>query len=203
MRARRPRDTWTVGMAVRVAPEWRARVVATCRVRDLAGDEYRGAGGAPIDVRCFDELGAVAILGAERACVTFDRAPHGAWIDRDYLTVATPDDVFRACQHPGPRDAWLGDLRACWRCGNAAIFSGRVLRRLALHARPSDCARCAARPHTFTVAGFKLCGRCKTATMKEHAAAMAQAGALAIFATSLLADTSTWAGRRVAVGAEG
>jgi len=198
----RARETWLVGMAVRVAPEWRARVVATCRVRELAGEEYRGAGGAPIDVRCFDELGTVALLGTTggRVCVTFDRAPHGAWIDREHLAVATADDIFRSCQHAGSRDAWLGSLRACWQCGNAAIYTGRVLRRLELAALPKDCDRCGERPHTFTVAGFKLCGRCKTAAMREHSAAMARAGSLAIFATSLLVDTSTWAGRRAAGG---
>jgi len=111
----------------------------------------------------------------------------------------TPEEIFRACQHPGPRDSYYGvqatgeTLRACWRCGNDAQAAYRAQRKAELAARPKDCARCGARPHTWTYGGYKLCGRCKTLTAREHSRAMAQAGTLAIFATGLLTDTKGWA----------
>ena len=111
-------------------------------------------------------------------------------------------EIFRACdEETGPRDAALLDmatgtyLRACGRCGHAAGKVRRRLRKLQLAARPRDCARCGRKPSTWTLAGWKLCGRCKTATAREHARAMAEAGALAIFATAC-SSTPAWAAAR-------
>lgn len=53
--------------------------------------------------------------------------------------------------------------------------------------------RCGQKPHTYIVGNAKLCGRCKTATEKEHNANLAKAGTLAIFAPGLLVNTDTWA----------
>ena len=112
----------------------------------------------------------------------------------------TPEQIMRACDHEGPRDGYFRaangeQVRACWRCGNAAGDAYRRQRKAELAARPKDCQRCARRPHTWTYAGFRLCGRCKTAAAREHGQAMNHAGSLAIFATGLLVDTSTWAFR--------
>lgn len=115
-------------------------------------------------------------------------------------TTSDPEAIFRACSHDGPRDSYLtaadgAELRACWRCGNAANEARRAARKAELDERPKDCQRCARRPHTWIYGPYRLCGRCKTATEREHHAAAAGAGTLAIFATSPLVDTSAWAGQ--------
>lgn len=117
----------------------------------------------------------------------------------------TPAEIMRACQHDGPRDAELridGEIiRACWRCGNAAGDARRAARQVELASRPNDCARCGLRPHTWTVGPWRLCGRCKTATMREHYGKSARLGVLAMVATVPLVDTSTWAMRQESQGA--
>ena len=99
-------------------------------------------------------------------------------------------------QHPfyaGGRD----DIARCGDCIDARNRLARAARKAALAGRPKDCDRCQVHPHTYIYGGYRLCGRCKTATTREHTEALATAGALGIFATSLLVDTSTWAcGRR-------
>lgn len=113
----------------------------------------------------------------------------------------TPEQIMRACYHDGPRDSYYktpgGEtITACWRCGNAAGEVSRQQRKAQLAARPKDCQRCGQRPHTWTYGGFRLCGRCKTATEREHNLALSRAGVLGIFATRPLVDTSGWAARQ-------
>ena len=116
------------------------------------------------------------------------------------------DRILRACVAAGhaagqrPTVDLHGEMIAvCAPCWNTSVFARRAERKAQLAARPKDCARCGARPHTWTYGGFKLCGRCKTATAQEHGRALAKAGALAIFATAPLVDTSSWAARRQTV----
>ena len=107
--------------------------------------------------------------------------------------------IAQACNHPEKErcDSFIrvdgADIPVCWRCANAAHAAWRAERKAQLAARPKDCARCGARPHTYFYGGHKLCGRCLTATKREHGRAMGNAGTLAIFATGLLVDTSAWA----------
>ena len=111
--------------------------------------------------------------------------------------------IALACQHPLNPDypSRVPDEAGryhdvCLDCGNAARLAYRYARKAELAARPKDCHRCGARPHTFILAGFQLCGRCKTATRREHHRAQAAAGPLGLFATGLLVNTSSWAIRR-------
>lgn len=114
-------------------------------------------------------------------------------------TMPTPEEIFRACDHAGPRDAELkrsttGEtLRACWQCGNAAIGAHRAMRKAQLAARPKDCARCGKRPHTYTWGGYRLCGGCLRVTRAEHQTNAARAGVMALFATGAMISTTDWA----------
>lgn len=84
----------------------------------------------------------------------------------------------------------------CCACIDAHNTAWRAARKAQLAARPKDCDRCGARPHTYTYAQYRLCGRCLTATKREHFKACAKARALAIFATEPLVDTKNWRGAR-------
>lgn len=86
-------------------------------------------------------------------------------------------------------------LHVCDACYNAQVYARRAARKAQLAERPNDCARCAAKPHTHNYGGHLLCGRCLTATKKEHNKNLAKAGALSIFATHLLVNTAAWRGR--------
>lgn len=101
-------------------------------------------------------------------------------------------------QHPFFADG-REDVARCGECLGKIQAQRRSERRAQLAARAKDCVRCAVRPHTFIYGGWRLCGRCKTATMREHHAAQATAGALAIFATAPLVDTRGWASHRASV----
>ena len=97
-------------------------------------------------------------------------------------------------QHP----YWSGGVEGIALCGNCIgrrSDKRRADRKAQLAQRPKDCARCGARPHRWIYGSFRLCGRCLTATKREHSRAMAAAGTLGIFATGLLVDTRGWAGR--------
>ena len=119
-----------------------------------------------------------------------------AWLD------AQPEQVTcAACGEAGSRHTRMAGFRFSTRqfycavgpCAEQRCIEYAAGRKAVLLARPKDCARCGKRPHTFLVAGWRLCGRCKTATMREHHQAQAKAGVLAIFATAPLVNTSTWA----------
>lgn len=120
---------------------------------------------------------------------------------KEHGTIPSPEDIFRACDHAGPRDAELkrsttGEtLRACWQCGNAAIGAHRAMRKAQLAARPKDCARCGRKPHTYTWGGYRLCGACLRVTRAEHQANAAKAGVFALFATGAMISTAGWACR--------
>ena len=110
----------------------------------------------------------------------------------------TPQEtILRACVHPtGRADVRVGPgqyVDVCSTCWNRSVAAYRQERKAQLAARPRDCARCGVRPHRWRVAGYRLCGRCKTVTMREHHQETARHGPLAIFATGLMVDTSTWA----------
>lgn len=81
----------------------------------------------------------------------------------------------------------------CVDCWNAHVYARREARKAQLAERPNDCMRCGQKPHTWTLAGAKLCGRCKTAVKQEHTRNLAKAGTLGIFAQGLLVNTDTWA----------
>jgi hypothetical protein len=98
-------------------------------------------------------------------------------------------------QHP----SWTGGkegMAYCTDCHNRRYYERRAARKAQLAARPKDCVRCGKRPHTWTLAGWKLCGPCKTATLREHHVAASGAGFLGLLATSPMVDTSGWAGRQ-------
>lgn len=103
-------------------------------------------------------------------------------------------DAYVQPQHPYYAEGRT-DVARCGDCINKRNLAHRTARKTDLAQRPKDCARCATRPHTFTYGGFRLCGRCLTLTKREHAKAVAHAGAFAIFAEGLLIDTSAWACR--------
>lgn len=111
--------------------------------------------------------------------------------------MATPVDTILACTHPTGRacvDVGGGRMvDCCSACWNASVTARRAERKAQLAARPKDCQRCGRRPHTWTFGPYRLCGRCKTLTAREHSAQSAQHGVLAIFATAPLVDTATWA----------
>lgn len=130
--------------------------------------------------------------------------PQTAGAERPNCTVLTALEIMRACRHDGPRESQIRDratgttVYACHNCGNAAIMAHRAARKLELAARPKDCQRCGRKPHTWNYGGYRLCGTCKKLTAREHFTQAAKHGALAIFATSPLVDTSSWAGRQKA-----
>lgn len=97
-------------------------------------------------------------------------------------------------QHPAYCDGRT-DVARCGDCLTARNVRARAHRRAERAQLPKDCERCGRRRHTWTFAGHRLCGRCKTAVAREHGAAMGKAGSLAIFATGLLVDMTTWAVR--------
>jgi len=88
-------------------------------------------------------------------------------------------------------------IKVCTDCWNRHVYARRQARKEQIARRPKDCARCAARPHTWTYAGYQLCGRCKKATMREQHTATAKLGDLAILAGlsgATLFDTKDWKG---------
>ena len=101
-------------------------------------------------------------------------------------------------QHPSFAEG-REDVALCGACIGARNVRYRAERKALLAARPKDCDRCGARPHTWRVAGWKLCGPCKTATMREHAAAASRVGWLAMTATEPMVDTRGWAARQATV----
>ena len=132
---------------------------------------------------------------------------HLAWFARKAAELG--DTALLACADCGRRDTrhyvqpqhpyWAGgreDVARCGDCLNAINVQMRAERKTQLAGRPKDCARCGTRPHTWRYAGWKLCGRCYTATRREHATASGAARVFAIFATAPMVDTSTWAGAR-------
>jgi hypothetical protein len=86
-------------------------------------------------------------------------------------------------------------LMTCTDCYNAQVYARRAAEKAQRAAEPKDCQRCAAKPVRWTYGGYRLCGRCKTTTQKEHQHAAAQAGVFGLFAQAPLVDTTTWAGR--------
>lgn len=113
----------------------------------------------------------------------------------------TADAILTDCTHPDryQSQVWVSKTQAisvCTDCWNAHVASRRAARRAQLAERPNDCDRCAAKPHAYEYGGYRLCGRCLTATKAEHNRSLAAAGALAIFATRPLIDTQRWAGRQ-------
>lgn len=112
------------------------------------------------------------------------------------------DTLLRNCSHSERQRSECGPwpdgatVLVCCDCWNQSCRMRKQARKLELDARPKDCDRCGLRPHRCIYAGYKLCGRCKTATEREHNQGLAQAGVFAICATGLLVDTSHWAGRQ-------
>ena len=109
--------------------------------------------------------------------------------------------ILHDCDHPPlpghyPCEVRMGKgivLPVCMACWNAHVAARRAARKAQLAERPNDCDRCGQKPSRWTYGRYALCGRCKTATEREHYKALANAGALGIFATSLLVNTDTWA----------
>ena len=81
----------------------------------------------------------------------------------------------------------------CCACWNAHVYARREADKARRQAEPKDCMRCGNHPHRWNYGGYQLCGRCKTATEREHNKALAGHGVLGIFATQLLVKTDTWA----------
>ena len=109
--------------------------------------------------------------------------------------------ILRQCAHVGKQSCEVRmsrneTLMVCSDCYNAQVYAWRAARKAQLAERPNDCDRCAARPHTYEYGGYRLCGRCLKATRAEHNKGLAAAGVLAIFATHVLVDTQSWAGRK-------
>jgi hypothetical protein len=84
----------------------------------------------------------------------------------------------------------------CCACWNAHVYARRAADKARREAEPKDCQRCARKPVRWNYGGYRLCGRCKTATEKEHYQHAAKAGVLAIFATAPMVDTREWAARK-------
>jgi hypothetical protein len=112
------------------------------------------------------------------------------------------DLILRSCRHvermrseTEMRDG-AGTILTCCACWNRSVAARRQARKAQLACRPNDCDRCGKRPHTYTYAQYRLCGRCLAATRREHNQAMARAGSLAIFDIGLMMDTKTWAAGR-------
>ena len=107
--------------------------------------------------------------------------------------------ILRQCTHGShPCEVQMSKpeiLQVCCACYNAHVSARRAARKAQLAERPNDCARCAAKPHAYEYGGHLLCGRCLTATKKEHNRNLAKAGPLSIFATHLLINTPDWRGR--------
>jgi hypothetical protein len=111
--------------------------------------------------------------------------------------------IALACDHTIDANYYgsapIGDgkyRKVCNTCCNAAKMAHKAARKAELANRPKDCYRCGLKPHTFLVAGWKLCGTCKKLTMMEHNKSASKAGVLALFATAPMVDTTTWAARK-------
>lgn len=109
--------------------------------------------------------------------------------------------ILRNCTHhtDNPCEVRMSKtetLNVCCACYTAQVYARRAARKAQLAERANDCDRCAAKPHTYTYGGYRLCGRCLTAAKKEHNRNMAKAGTLSIFATHLLVNTADWHGRK-------
>lgn len=118
--------------------------------------------------------------------------------------------IAQACQHVPPgttpwhmvADGQGGWLPLCDACSNLVSRAHKTARKAELAARPKDCVRCGVRTHTCTYHVWRLCGRCLTATRREHAIACSRAGLLSIFATAPMVDTATWAARQRPIAAQ-
>ena len=108
--------------------------------------------------------------------------------------------ILRDCRHTDRQSCEITmskteTLMTCCDCFNSQVYARRAARKAQLAERLPDCDRCAAKPHTCTYGGYRLCGRCLTATKKEHNTNANKAGVLAIFATRLMVNTGEWKGR--------
>ena len=118
----------------------------------------------------------------------------------DQATQILEDCAGDACPGEKTSEVRMGagrTIKVCVDCWNRHAYARRAARKEQLAARPKDCARCAARPHTWTYAGHRLCGRCKTKTAREQAASTAKLGDLAILAGlsgARLFTTDDWKG---------
>ncbi len=108
------------------------------------------------------------------------------------LETCAHTDVYRSEVHrPGGET-----LLVCCDCWNRHVHARRAARRQELaewRATLPRCERCGKKPANWTVGRWHLCGHCKEEVKREHYRNLAHAGALAIFATGLCVDTSTWA----------
>ena len=90
-------------------------------------------------------------------------------------------------------------LMVCVDCWNRHVYARQAARKQQLvefKATLPICDRCGRPGANWMLASYHLCARCKTATKREHEQSIAKAGSFAIFATSLLVDTSKWACRQ-------
>ena len=109
--------------------------------------------------------------------------------------------ILRQCTHADRQTSEVKMSKTetvfvCCDCWNAHVAARRAARKAQLAERPNGCDRCAAKPHTYEYGGYRLCGKCFSATKAEHNRNLAAAGVLAIFATHLLVDTRQWKSTR-------
>ena len=123
------------------------------------------------------------------------------------ISSTDPEDYIRNCTHPtdNPCEVTGRDgviAYCCCDCWNAYVKAFRARRRAERQAEltlENRCDRCGKRPWSWYVAGYKLCGYCKVAAVKEHRRNLAgggpnMAGFNAILAGDrLIVDVSTWA----------
>jgi hypothetical protein len=107
---------------------------------------------------------------------------------RDLVSVQSL--ILASCQHCD------GEGQACCACWNRGVSARRAAREAQLACRPNDCERCGKKPHTYTYGPYRLCGRCRIATEREHYQSIVRGGALAIFATGVMVNTENWATRK-------
>lgn len=97
------------------------------------------------------------------------------------------------CAHPAKGIHYVGNVQVCAACSAQYQAEYAAIRADELRESKPACDRCG-KPHaaTWNVAEFHLCGRCKTATMREHAANTHRAGALAMSATRPVVNYDDW-----------
>jgi hypothetical protein len=111
------------------------------------------------------------------------------------------DAILEECRHQtdNPCEVFHPDgrtLKVCHECWNRHVYARRAARKQALaewRATLPKCQRCGKRAGNWQVGPWHLCGRCKSATEREHYRNLAQAGGMAIFAAGPCVDTSKWA----------
>lgn len=119
---------------------------------------------------------------------------------------AEANAILDTCTHDGRFPLYTnragtpsGQL-ACVDCYNAHVYARRAARKVELAAIRADkppCQRCGLKPVTWTYGPYKLCGRCKTATAREHSQKAASAGFIGLLAHGgPMVDTSQWAARK-------